>query len=71
MTMHTVEITVGGPAYGFPFAAYAKSETAPWLNACLGMGDSPEAACTSAQQSVRLDASRCGYEPRFTFPQSN
>lgn len=68
---HTVEITVGGPAYGAPFAAYAKSDTARWLNACIGLGDTPEAANTDARMSVELDASRCGYTPRFVYPREN
>lgn len=71
MRTHTVEITVGGPAYGFPFTAYAKSETARWLNACVGTGDSPEAAATDAVRSVELDAGRCGYvasPPRSRSP---
>ena len=71
MMTHTVEITVGGPAYGFAFAAYGKSATARWLNSCIGTGDSPEAAATDAVKSVELDASRCGDVASIVFPREN
>lgn len=68
---HTVEISVGGPAYGSSFAAYAKCDSLPWLSrepVVVGLAESPEAASTQGQAMVRMQAKREGLDVAFVFP---
>jgi hypothetical protein len=71
MQTYTAEISVGGPAYGFPFSAYVKGIPGVGINEVVGLGETPETAAMDARELVEIDAERRGYSVRITFGTEN
>jgi hypothetical protein len=71
MRNYTAEISVGGPAYGFPFSAYVKGIPGVSADEVVGLGKTPESAALDACELVEIDAERRGHTVSIVYAREN